>query len=198
MSRLFRLCISMPFQSLKTLFYIADVRKHARRAARYDEQMKRKFGRFAHLIIWHINCERASRFEDIKKPLSAARSLGYRNILCAQNFRNDATVTESARAHGVFPYFYDIVVCKAVRLKDIYGIIKKHNADMRASYLFSDEENGEAIPLGNFFGLRTIALGDAVLRSPVSGYGAPMARLDNFEDIVGVLEKSAGAQLTTN
>jgi hypothetical protein len=155
--------------------------------------MRRKFGRFARLIIWSINCECPIKCANIKKPLYAARALGYRNILCAQNFRNDSTVTQAVRAHGIFPYFYDIVVYKVVRMKDIYGIIKKHNADMRASYLFSDEENGEAISLGNFFGLRTIALGNAARRVPASGPGAPFMRLANFEDIGGVLEKSVSA-----
>ena len=188
MSRLYRRWITMPFQSLKNLFFIADVRKHARYAARHDERILCKPAQRSRLIIWRINYGRDQNWLEVKEPLSAARALGYRNILCAQNPRNDASITTAARENGISSYFTDIVVLKAVRMKDLYGIIKKYNAVMRQSYVVSDEEDGEAIAMGNFFGMSTIAVG-AAARNAQSGHFAPSAALERFADIAGVLGK---------
>ncbi|MBI4359529.1 MAG: hypothetical protein HY564_00345, partial [Candidatus Jacksonbacteria bacterium] len=134
--------ITSPFQTISDILLMRRTRKFGEYTRIHWARMRERDGTFCPIIVWDFEAAPESKgsrdgMRELRDCVRFARDHGFLNILYAANSRNDAMISEWADEVRLTKYLTEIVVRKKKRLKDVYGIVKKYNANLAASFIVS-------------------------------------------------------------
>ncbi|OGY74859.1 MAG: hypothetical protein A3H07_04715 [Candidatus Jacksonbacteria bacterium RIFCSPLOWO2_12_FULL_44_15b] len=187
--------ITEPFRTVSFYFLVRRLRRFGEYSSEHWRRLRKREGIFHSIIVWDFECVREARgsegMKELRDAMRFARDLHYMNILFAANRRNDSMISKWAESAHLTKYLTEIIVRKHKRLKDAYGIVKKYNADLAASFLISSRLAPD-IGFGNFLGFHTVWLqGGREPDQPFNFETRPEIILQTANDFHDLLERFA-------